>query len=81
MDDLAGNPLGVVACQKSDQTSRIFRNADPAHPQARQQGFLHLFIQPESVGPGSTALTVMRSGANSAASDSVNAEMAPLVAA
>jgi hypothetical protein len=43
MDDFAGNPLVIVACQKSDQTGCIFWQTDQAHRESRQQCIFLLF--------------------------------------
>jgi hypothetical protein len=80
VDGLARDPGGLIAARKA--TRRAASSGCPILPDGNfgsNSRFNSSVIQPVSVGPGLTALTVMPLCPTPAARDFVKASMAPLV--
>ncbi len=82
MDDLTGDPGGVLAGEEGDGAGGVVGGAEAAEGElGRRAARRSSSIQPVSVGPGLTALTVMPRWAMPSARERVKASTAPLVEA
>jgi hypothetical protein len=80
--DLASDTASAWRAEKGDERRRVFGTAKAAERHLRLDPLAQLRREPAgSVGPGSTALTLIPRGANSAAAETVIHSSAPLLAA